>query len=49
LSLFLGSKALDGSWRKISHWLGRELKAPEILPQEKRPDDKRLGHRGALP
>jgi hypothetical protein len=32
LSLFLGSKALDGSWRKISHWLGSELKAPEIVP-----------------
>jgi hypothetical protein len=48
LSLFLGSKALDGSWRKISHWLGSELKAPEIVPWEKQSDDKRLGHRGAL-
>jgi len=26
LSLFLGSKALDGSWRKISRWLGSDLK-----------------------
>jgi poly(3-hydroxyalkanoate) synthetase len=32
LSLFLGSKALDGSWRKISHWLSSELKEPEIGP-----------------
>ena len=32
LSLFLGSKALDGSWRKISRWLGGELKEPEIVP-----------------
>jgi poly(3-hydroxyalkanoate) synthetase len=32
LSLFLGSKALDGSWRKISHWLSSELKEPEIVP-----------------
>ena len=31
LSLFLGSKALDGSWRKISHWLGCELKAPGVV------------------
>jgi len=32
LGLFLGSKALDGSWRKISHWLGSELKAAERVP-----------------
>lgn len=32
LSLFLGSNALDGSWRKISHWLSSELKEPEIVP-----------------
>ena len=32
LSLFLGSKVLGGSWRKISHWLGSELKEPEIVP-----------------
>jgi hypothetical protein len=32
LSLFLGAQVLDGSWRKISHWLGSELKAPEIVP-----------------
>lgn len=32
LSLFMGSKVLDGSWRKISHWLGGELKEPEIVP-----------------
>jgi hypothetical protein len=32
LSLFLGSKALDGSWRKISRWLSSELKEPEIVP-----------------
>jgi poly(3-hydroxyalkanoate) synthetase len=32
LSLFLGSKTLDGSWRKISHWLSSELKEPEIVP-----------------
>jgi poly(3-hydroxyalkanoate) synthetase len=32
LSLFLGSKVLDGSWRRISHWLGSELKEPEIVP-----------------
>jgi hypothetical protein len=32
LSLFLGSKTLDGSWRKISHWLRSELKEPEIVP-----------------
>src|SRR5216683_48881 len=32
LSLFLGSKALDGSWRKISRWLSSELKGPEIVP-----------------
>ena len=31
LSLFLGSKALDGSWRKISQWLGSELKEPGIV------------------
>ncbi len=31
LSLFLGSKALDGSWRKISHWLGSKLKAPGVV------------------
>lgn len=30
LSLFLGAKVLDGSWRKISRWLGSELKEPEI-------------------
>jgi poly(3-hydroxyalkanoate) synthetase len=29
LSLFLGSRVLDGAWRKISHWLGSEL---EIVP-----------------
>src|SRR5271169_3084533 len=34
LSLFLGSKALDGSWRKISHWLSSELKEPEIGPRK---------------
>src|ERR1700737_1629122 len=27
---------------------GSELKEPEIVPQEKRSDDTRLGHRGAL-
>ena len=32
LSLFLGSRALDGSWRKISHWLRSELKEPKIVP-----------------
>ena len=32
LSLFLGSKAIDGSWRKISRWLSSELKEPEIGP-----------------
>jgi poly(3-hydroxyalkanoate) synthetase len=32
LSLFLGSRVLRGSWRKISHWLGSELKEPEIIP-----------------
>jgi poly(3-hydroxyalkanoate) synthetase len=32
LSLFLGSKALDGSWCMISHWLSSELKEPEIVP-----------------
>jgi poly(3-hydroxyalkanoate) synthetase len=31
LSLSLGSKVLDGAWRKISHWLGSELKGPEIV------------------
>jgi poly(3-hydroxyalkanoate) synthetase len=31
LSLFLGSRVLDGAWRKISHWLGSELKEPEIV------------------
>jgi poly(3-hydroxyalkanoate) synthetase len=32
LSLFLGSKALGGSWRKITHWLSSELKEPDIVP-----------------
>jgi poly(3-hydroxyalkanoate) synthetase len=29
LSLFLGTKSLEGAWRRISHWLGSDLKAPE--------------------
>ena len=32
LSLFLGSRTLDGPWRRISRWLGSELKEPAIVP-----------------
>jgi poly(3-hydroxyalkanoate) synthetase len=35
LSLFLGSKALDGAWRKISQWLRSELKEPGDRPLRK--------------